>query len=102
MLSVLLITSFFPLSYTFLISPLNRVSRVEYTPLIFCLSCKKIKISLQAYHRAHEIQTVVRRLNRYCAQQEWNINISVPGILVIEQKRLDFPCFFSFFPPKIP
>jgi len=40
----------------------------------------KADAEAEAYHRAHEIQTVIRRLNRYCANQEWDINIPVPEV----------------------
>jgi len=40
----------------------------------------KADAEAEAYHRAHEIQTVVRRINRYCAKQEWNISIPVPEV----------------------
>lgn len=40
----------------------------------------KADAEAEAYHRAHEIQAVVSRLNRYCVQQEWNICIPVPEV----------------------
>eukprot|EP00088_Acartia_fossae_P025316 TRINITY_DN2613_c0_g1_i1.p1 TRINITY_DN2613_c0_g1~~TRINITY_DN2613_c0_g1_i1.p1 ORF type:complete len:651 (+),score=187.95 TRINITY_DN2613_c0_g1_i1:40-1992(+) len=67
----------------------------EYEKLVKALEgAKKNKADAEAetYHREHEIQTAIRRINRFCVRQEWNINLPIPelknGVLIVSSDLL--------------